>query len=49
MNAGIFYTFVIGALMGLSGLAFFIWAAMTGAFEHAEDAKYILFREDDDD
>jgi hypothetical protein len=49
MNESIFYTFVIGGLITISGIAFFIWGAMTGAFEHTEDAKYILFRDDDDD
>lgn len=49
MNESIFYTFAIGILMSLGALAFFIWGALTGAFEHTEDAKYILFRDDDDD
>jgi cbb3-type cytochrome oxidase maturation protein len=49
MTASIVYTFGIGILIGVAVLMMFIWGASTGAFDHAEDAKYILFRDDDDD
>ena len=49
MEASIIYTFGIGILIGLGVLFMFIWGASTGAFEKTEDAKYILFRDDEDD
>jgi len=49
MDASIIYTFGIGILIGLAVLFMFIWGATTGAFEKAEDAKYIVFRDEEDD
>lgn len=49
MTASILYTFAIGIAMGVGSLIFFIWGATTGAFDQAEDAKYVIFRDDDDD
>ena len=43
------YTLGIGILLGLFFLGFFIWGVHSGAFGHSEDAKYVLFRDDDDD
>jgi nitrogen fixation-related uncharacterized protein len=48
MEQSIIYTFVIGVLIGLGVIAMFVWGASTGAFDQSEDAKYILFRDDDD-
>ena len=49
MNSSVIYTLVIGMLIGLVTLGFFVWGVGTGAFEHTEDAKYVLFREDEED
>jgi cbb3-type cytochrome oxidase maturation protein len=48
MTASIVYTFGIALLIGLMVMFMFIWGVKTGAFEQSEDAKYILFRDDDD-
>jgi cbb3-type cytochrome oxidase maturation protein len=40
---------VAGAAMGLVTLIGFVWGVRNGAFENAEDAKYIVFRDEDDD
>ena len=38
-----------GATMGIAALLFFLWGVKVGAFENAEDAKYIVFRDEDED
>jgi len=45
----IYYLLVAGATMGLLALLAFLWGVRNGAFENAEDAKYIVFRDEDDD
>ena len=35
--------------MGMIALIGFLWGVKNGAFENAEDAKYIVFRDEDDD
>ena len=45
----VWYLLVVGASLGLLALAAFIWGATHGAFENAEDIKYIVFRDEDDD
>jgi len=49
LDPGTAYAVVVGVIVGTLVLGVFIWGATSGAFEHAEDAKYILFRDDDDD
>jgi cbb3-type cytochrome oxidase maturation protein len=48
-DVSLIYTLGIGILLGVFILGFFIWGLNTGAFDHSEDAKYVLFRDDDDD
>lgn len=38
-----------GATMGTAALLAFLWGVKSGAFENAEDAKYIVFRDEEDD
>jgi cbb3-type cytochrome oxidase maturation protein len=45
----IWYLLGAGATMGTLALLAFLWGVKSGAFETAEDAKYIVFRDDDDD
>ena len=45
----IWYLLAFGAVMGTSALVMFLWGVKNGAFEEAEDAKYIVFRDEDDD
>ncbi len=45
----IWYLLVAGATMGTIALVAFLWGVRSGAFENAEDAKYIVFRDEDDD
>jgi len=40
---------IAGAAMGVMALLAFLWGVRNGAFENAEDAKYIVFRDEDDD
>jgi len=47
--ASIWYLLVAGATMGIVSLIGFFWGLRTGAFENAEDAKYIVFRDEEDD
>ena len=49
MNPSLIYTFFVGLTMGIAILGFFVWGVSNGAFDSAEDAKYILFRDEDDD
>lgn len=48
MEPSLIYTFGIGILIGIAVLAMFIWGVKAGAFEKVEDAKYVMFRDDDD-
>jgi cbb3-type cytochrome oxidase maturation protein len=45
----IWYLLGAGATMGMFALIAFLWGVKNGAFENAEDAKYIVFRDEDDD
>ncbi len=47
--ASIWYLLVAGATMGTLALLAFLWGVKNGAFENAEDAKYIVFRDEEDD
>jgi cbb3-type cytochrome oxidase maturation protein len=49
ITTSLIYTLGIGVLLGVFILGFFVWGLNSGAFDHSEDAKYILFRDDDDD
>jgi len=40
---------IAGGTMGMVALIFFLWGVKNGAFENAEDAKYIVFRDEEDD
>lgn len=45
----IWYLLGAGATMGMLALLMFLWGVRSGAFENAEDAKYIVFRDEEDD
>ena len=45
----IWYMLAAGATMGTIALLAFLWGVKSGAFENAEDAKYIVFRDEDDE
>ena len=45
----VWYLLVAGGTMGMIALIGFLWGVKNGAFENAEDAKYIVFRDEDDD
>ncbi len=47
--ASIWYLLVAGATMGMIALVAFLWGVKSGAFENAEDAKYIVFRDEEDE
>ena len=40
---------VAGAAMGMVALLAFLWGVKSGAFENAEDIKYQVFLDEDDD
>lgn len=40
---------IAGGTMGTIALIGFLWGVKNGAFENAEDAKYIVFRDEEDD
>ena len=40
---------VAGATMGMVALLAFLWGVKSGAFESAEDIKYQVFLDEDDD
>ena len=48
MNS-IWYLLAAGATMGTVALFAFLWGVKNGAFENAEDAKYIVFRDEEDE
>ena len=43
------YVLLAGMAMGMMALFGFLWGVRHGAFENAEDAKYIVFRDEEDD
>ena len=45
----IWFLLAMGGTMGVAALLAFLWGVKSGAFENAEDAKYIVFRDEDDD
>ena len=45
----IWYLLGAGGTMGMVALLMFLWGVKNGAFENAEDAKYIVFRDEEDD
>lgn len=49
MMQSIGYVLLAGIAMGTMALLGFLWGVKHGAFENAEDAKYIVFRDEDDD
>jgi cbb3-type cytochrome oxidase maturation protein len=49
MTYSILYTFIAGITMGLFGLGFFVWGVTTGAFDETEEAKYLMFQDEDED
>ena len=40
---------IAGGSMGMIALIAFLYGVKNGAFENAEDAKYIVFRDEEDD
>ncbi len=40
---------IAGATMGIAALLAFLWGVKNGVFENSEDAKYIVFRDEDDE
>lgn len=46
--ASIWTLLIAGGTMGMVALIFFLWGVKNGAFENAEDAKYIVFRDEED-
>lgn len=49
MAKDIWYLLATGATMGLAALGAFLWSIKHGLFEGSEDAKYIVFRDEDDE
>ena len=47
--ASIWVLLAMGGTMGVAALVVFLWGVKSGAFENAEDAKYTVFRDEDDD
>ncbi len=47
--ASIWFLLAMGGTMGVAALIAFLWGVKSGAFENAEDAKYIVFRDEDDE
>ncbi|MEJ2314987.1 MAG: cbb3-type cytochrome oxidase assembly protein [Nitrospirota bacterium] len=46
----VFYEFLMALCMGLGALGIFVWSALSGHLDEAEDVKYrILERELDDE
>ena len=48
MQAGIIYIFGVAIIIALAVLGLFVWGAHSGAFDKTEDAKYVLFRDDEE-
>ena len=38
-----------GALLGTVALVAFLWGVRNGVFENAEDTKYVLFHDEDEE
>lgn len=49
MDESIWYLLVAGATIGTVTLIAFLWGVKSGAFENAEDIKYIVFRDEEDE
>jgi cbb3-type cytochrome oxidase maturation protein len=49
MLSSVWSLLIAGATMGMVALIAFLWGVKNGVFENAEDAKYIVFRDEDDD
>ncbi len=49
MQASIIYIFGVAIIIALAVLGLFVWGAHSGAFDKTEDAKYVLFRDDDEE
>lgn len=45
----IWVVLLAGAAMGTLALLGFLWGVKHGAFENAEDIKYIVFRDEEED
>lgn len=43
------FVLLAGMAMGTIALLGFLWGVKHGAFENAEDAKYIVFRDEEDE
>jgi len=43
------FVLLAGMAMGTIALLMFLWGVKHGAFEDAEDAKYIVFRDEEDE
>ncbi len=48
MQAGIIYIFGVAIIIAIAVLGLFVWGAHSGAFDKTEDAKYVLFRDDEE-
>jgi cbb3-type cytochrome oxidase maturation protein len=49
MLSSVWSLLIAGGTMGMVALIAFLWGVKNGVFENAEDAKYIVFRDEDDD
>ena|GEM_PF-1051573 len=49
MTSSVWSLLIAGGTMGMVALIAFLWGVKNGVFENAEDAKYIVFRDEDDD
>ena len=49
MMGSVWSLLIAGATMGMVALIAFLWGVKNGVFENAEDAKYIVFRDEEDD
>ncbi len=49
MSSSVWSLLIAGGTMGMVALFAFLWGVKNGVFENAEDAKYIVFRDEDDE
>lgn len=49
LMVSVWFLLAMGGTMGVAALLAFLWGVKNGAFENAEDAKYIVFRDEDDE
>ena len=49
MLSSVWSLLIAGATMGMVALLAFLWGVKNGVFENAEDAKYVIFRDEDED